>query len=225
MLQIGNCGAAQPLLMLAAALENASPGELFLVAAYGNGADALIFRATEQIAALPKKNTVQKNIQTRRSIASYAKYLSWRGQLAATAGEPFRTFPSNAAYWREKDNIMKLCGSKCNKCGAVIFPVNRVCHNCGGKDDYQTVNLSGRTAKIFTYSIDQLAGSSDDPVVVQTVADDNEGFRYYLIMTDFEKDKVKIGLEVEFTYRKMYFGGNYINYYWKCRPVKRGDDA
>ncbi len=222
MLEVGNCGAAQPLLMLADAIENAAPGDLLLLAAYGTGADAFIFKVTDKVKNLAKKNTVQNTIGTKRTLTSYTKYLSFRGQLEAVAGEPFRTFPSNAAYWREGDGIMKLIGSKCNQCNSSIYPVHRICYNCGSKDDYKKINLSGRTAKVFTYSIDNLAGSSEDPVVVQTVADDAEGFRYYLIMTDFEQKEVAIGQEVEFTFRKMYIGGNYINYYWKCRPVKRG---
>ncbi len=222
MLEVGNCGAAQPLLLLADAIENGKAGDLLLLAAYGNGADAFIFRVTDKAQKLSKKHTVKSTVETKRTLASYTKYLSFRGQLEAVAGEPFRTFPSNAAYWREGDGIMKLMGSKCNNCGSGIYPVHRICYNCGSKDDFKKVNLSGRTAKVFTYSIDNLAGSSEDPVVVQTVADDEEGFRYYLIMTDFDAKEVAIGQEVEFTFRKMYVGGNYINYYWKCRPVKRG---
>ncbi len=222
MLEVGNSGAAQPLFMLADAIENAKDGDLLLMAAYGNGADAFIFKVTGKVGGLKKHNTVQNSIATKRTLTSYTKYLSFRGHLEAVAGEPFRTFPSNAAYWREGDGILKLIGSKCNCCGSSIYPVHRICYNCGTKDEFKKVNLSGRTAKVFTYSIDNLAGSSEDPVVVQTVADDAEGFRYYLIMTDFEQKEVAIGQEVEFTFRKMYIGGNYVNYYWKCRPVKRG---
>ena len=75
---------------------------------------------------------------------------------------------------------------------------------------------------MFTYSIDNLAGRADDPVVVQTVADDSEGIRYYLLMTDFNKTEIQIGMEVEFTFRRIYEGANFINYYWKCRPVRKG---
>ena len=222
MLEVGNCGAAQPLLMLADAIENAKEGDLILLAAYGNGADAFVFEVTKEIKKLKKINTVSKTITTKRNLDSYVKFLSFRGNLEANPGEPFRTFPSNAAYWREGGAILKLTGSKCKKCSTGIYPVNRICPHCNSKDDFEVVRLSGRMAKVFTYSIDALAGSSEDPLVVQTVADDSEGFRYYLIMTDFDKSKVKIGQDVEFTFRKMYVGGNYINYYWKCRPVKRG---
>ena len=158
--------------MLADAIERANPGDLVLIAAYGNGADAFIFRITDEVKNLSGKNTVRKTVDTKRILDSYTKYLSLRGQLSAVAGEPFRTFPSNAAYWREKSGILGLYGSKCKKCGAGIFPINRICPECLSKDEYIPVRLAERTAKVFTYSIDALAGGSDDPIVVQTVADD-----------------------------------------------------
>src|SRR5581483_11117916 len=43
---LGDTGTAQPLLMLAAALERAKAGDLLLVVGYGDGADALVLRAT-----------------------------------------------------------------------------------------------------------------------------------------------------------------------------------
>ena len=224
MLEVGNCGAAQPLLMLADAIETSTAGDLILLAAYGNGADAFVFKVTEQVDKLKKHNPVAKTIATKRNLASYTKFLSFSGNLEANPGEPFRTFPSNAAYMRDTGAILKLTGSKCKKCGTGIYPVNRICPKCTSKDDFEVIRLSERKAKVFTYSIDALAGSSEDPLVVQTVADDAEGYRYYLIMTDFDKTKISIGMEVEFTFRKMYVGGNYINYYWKCRPVQRGTE-
>jgi 3-hydroxy-3-methylglutaryl CoA synthase len=221
MLEVGYCGAAQPLFLLTAALETAKAGDLILLAAYGNGADAFLFEVTENVKLLQKELPFTKALQTKRPLESYTKYLSFRGLLEFLPGEPFRTFPSNAATWREQKGIFKLYGSKCNECGAAIFPINRVCHQCGSVDQYSEIRLSDRKPKVFTYSIDNLAGRGDDPVVVQTVADDEEGIRYYLLMTDFAKEEIAIGMEVEFTFRRIYEGGNYINYYWKCRPVRK----
>jgi hypothetical protein len=41
-------------------------------------------------------------------------------------------------------------------------------------------------------------------------------------MTDFDADEVKVGLEMEFTFRMIYEGGGFRNYYWKCRPAHKG---
>jgi uncharacterized OB-fold protein len=158
-------------------------------------------------------------------LQSYNRYLSFRGLLATVPGEPFRTFPSNAAYWRDRKSILGFYGSRCRKCGASIFPVNRVCHVCGTKDEFDFVMLADRQAKVFTFSIDKLAGRADDPVVAQTVAEDSDGTRYYLTMTDFDEAELEIGLDVEFRFRRIYEGGNYINYYWKCSPIRNGGNA
>ena len=40
-------------------------------------------------------------------------------------------------------------------------------------------------------------------------------------MTDFEQAEVRVGMEVEFCFRRIYEGGNTINYFWKCRPVRK----
>ena len=47
----GETGAAHPLVMLVAALEDAKPGERILVVGFGQGADALLFEVTAAIAA------------------------------------------------------------------------------------------------------------------------------------------------------------------------------
>lgn len=221
MQQVGNCGTAQPLFMLTAALEEAKAGDLILMAAYGNGADTFLFKVTENVEVFQIGRCLKKKIAIKRYLESYTKYLSFRNLLEFQPGEPFRTFPSNAATWREQKGIFKLYGSKCKECGTGIFPINRVCPNCRSVDKFKEIRLSDRHPKVFTYSIDYLAGRGDDPLVVQTVADDEEGIRYYLLMTDFNKEEIKIGMEVEFTFRKIYEGGNYINYYWKCRPVRK----
>ena len=46
----GDTGVAHPLLMLAAALEDAKPGDRILLAAFGEGCDALLFEVTPAVA-------------------------------------------------------------------------------------------------------------------------------------------------------------------------------
>src|SRR5262249_12434816 len=51
----GEAGAAHPLVMLVAALEQAKPGERILVVGFGQGADALLFETTDAIARQPAR--------------------------------------------------------------------------------------------------------------------------------------------------------------------------
>lgn len=219
MTTVGCCGVAQPLLMLAAALEGVGPGDTILLAGYGNGADALLFRATEAIGRVAAEAAATRTIARGRPLDSYVRYLSFRGILETLPGEPFRTLPSTSSTWRDQASILRLHGSRCRHCGTTTTPINRICPTCRSKDAFDEVRLSDRRARVFTYSIDNLAGRSDDPVVVQTVCEDDEKTRYYLLMTDFDAKEVAVGMPVEFTFRRIYVGGNYINYYWKCRPT------
>lgn len=222
MSSIGNCGTAQPLMLLIAALEVALPGDKILLAGYGNGADAYLFTVTDLIGKFNAKKPGQAYLKEKANYLSYERYLSYRGILETVPGEPFRTLPSNSAYWRDQESILRFYGSKCEKCGISCFPIQRICPSCGSIDEFRKVPFSGEKGKVFTYSIDNLAGRSDDPSVVQTVVETDDGARFYLQMTDCNPSEVEIGLEVEFTFRHIYKGANFNNYYWKCRPVRDG---
>ena len=77
--------------------------------------------------------------------------------------------------------------------------------------------------EVFTFTLDNLAGRSDDPVVVQTVAEmGKEKVRFYGMMTDCDPSQVQVGTPVGLTFRRIYDGAGMHNYFWKCRPVKKG---
>jgi len=219
---VGHCGAAHPLMLLVSALEDAKPGDIILMAGYGDGADAFLLRVTEEITRFSSRRGVRKHLESKMPLPSYQKFLSFKGILEAVPGEPFRLFPSASAYWREQKSILRCHGSRCRNCGQSIFPVQRICLNCHSIDDYEEIRYSDQVGKVFSFTRDQLAGRSDDPVVVQTVLDMEDGARFYLMMTDCDPSEVKVGLPVELTFRRIYEGANFHNYFWKCRPLRNG---
>lgn len=220
---IGDCGGAQPLMMLVGALEEANPGDRILLAAYGDGADAFIFQVTEEIQRLPKRRGVGGHISSKLMIPSYERYLSYRGLLETVPGEPFRLLPSATAAWRDRDPVLRCYGSKCRQCGTLTYPLQRICYTCRSKDDFEKVRLSDRKGKVFTFSLDNLAGRSDDPAVVQTILELDEGSgRFYCMMTDCVPSEVEVGTTVELTFRRIYEGAGFHNYFWKCRPIRDG---
>ncbi|MBI2957628.1 MAG: hydroxymethylglutaryl-CoA synthase family protein [Chloroflexi bacterium] len=217
--KVGNSGAAHALLLLCAALEQAKPGERILVASYGDGADAFSFRITDEIARARKPLGVHGNLAARRPLTSYGKFLTFHKQLDQPE-ELMRVFPAATVMWRSRKWALRGHASKCRKCGTVAFPIQRVCFNCRSKDDFEEVRLTDKKGKVFTFSIDNLAGTPDPPVT-QTVLESEEGSaRVYCLMTDCEASDVKVGMPVEFTFRRFHELGGFVNYYWKCRPVR-----
>ena len=221
LLNAGDTGAAQALLGLVNALENAAPGEKILVADYGNGASAFALTVTENITKLAGRQQIARYLERRAEIDSYVRFLSWRDIAAAEPGAAFKLPASTSQTWREQNINIALHGSRCKKCGATLYPVARVCDVCGSLDEYEEVRLSDHVCKLYTFSVDQYAGRSDDPQIIQAVAADPNGCHVYTIMTNYKKDEVRTGMDVEFTIRKMHNLGNFPNYFWKLRPLRR----
>ncbi|MGP6138652.1 MULTISPECIES: zinc ribbon domain-containing protein [unclassified Jeotgalibaca] len=217
----GVLGVSQPLFGLVEAIEKAETNDRILLINYGNGADAVVLTVTEQKNKVIKENSVEKYLNNRSEFKEYGRFLSFRGIIEANPGEDYKIPASTSQSWREQETYLKLYASKCDDCGQHIFPQNRICPNCKSLDHYTKVNKSEEISQLFTYSIDNLAGRSDDPVIVQSITEDKDGTRYYLNMTDFDKDNVSVGMDLEFTFRKIHDLADFPNYYWKVRPIRR----
>jgi len=219
---VGISGCAHALLMLADALDEAGPGESILLASYGNGAEAFFLRAGEEIDKLKGGGRGVKGfLNSKKALAGYIKYLSYKGLLEPEPGEPLRLFPSATASWRERNWAIRMHGSKCGNCGTIHFPIERVCFNCNSKDNYEEVRLSDKKAEVFTYTLDNLAGRVDDPTIAQLTLEFEVGkARTYLLMTDCEPEHISVGMPVEMTFRRMYESRGMYQYFWKCRPIR-----
>lgn len=219
---LGICGCAHALLMLVAALEEAKGGDKFLLASYGDGSDAFLL----EVAIKPEKKQDERRgvkgyLASRKTLPSYERYLSYRGILEPQPGEPFRLFPSASVSWRERNSSIRFHGSKCKNCGLITYPIQRVCYQCRAKDDYEEIRLSDKKGRVYTFSLDNLAGRSDDPVIPQIVMESEmENARIYCMMTDCDPTEIKIGMPVEMTFRRIYEGAGMYNYFWKCRPLR-----
>ena len=73
--------------------------------------------------------------------------------------------------------------------------------------------------KLFTYTLDYLAGQADPPLI-QSVVDLEPGCRLYTSMTDADPADVGLEMEVEMTFRRIRKAEGFYNYFWKCRPVR-----
>lgn len=219
MMEVGSSGAAHAGLVLASAVETARAGELIVMAGYGTGAAAFVFEVTGAIENL-RAPYVSKYFARRAAFNDYTRFLSFRGQLTPKQGEPFKIPAAPSITWREQNTYLKLYASTCTKCGSKTFPSSRVCYGCRSIDTFTEENRTEAKSKLFSFSIDRLAGRSDDPLVYQVTADDEQGIRFYMNMTDVEEAEVKIGMDMEFTFRKIHNLANLPNYYWKFRPIR-----
>jgi hydroxymethylglutaryl-CoA synthase len=213
---IGHAGAAQPGLALADLLDAASAGETLLLISLADGADALVLRATEAL-AIRRGEPLRAQID-RGVTFGYPQYLLWRERLAAERPRrPDPDRPSAPFAWRNRRYKLSMTGGRCGKCGAVQFPLPRVCYQCHAADDFEPVPASGQTGRIVTFTVDRLAYSPSPPLVSAIVALEHGG-RLQCELTDV-RGPIRVGDEVVPTFRRGATVGGIRNYLWKARPV------
>jgi len=212
---IGSAGVADPLLALAAALDDAAPGEWIIVAAYGEGADAVLLRATDELPRRRAARSWKHWANAKASLPSYEKYLKYRRVIEIDdAGEAI----NNVLEFKELKQDIRLYGSRCDACGTVQFPIARVCIKCQTRDRLSDHKLR-KHGTIFTFTVDHLIANVEHPLPM-AVVDLDGGGRLYLQVTDFIDGEVQIGVPLELTFRRLHEGGGNHNYFWKARPLR-----
>lgn len=212
-MQVGDTGVAQPLLVLAAALERAKADDVILLLGYGDGADAIVLRAT---GASPHAGaSIGRQIETKRTLPSYGRYARFRRLMRRDPGVPDQASP--VIMFRDRAELLPLHGGRCTACGVVQFPRHRVCIECARAEGLDDVRLA-RRGTLFTFTHDHVAESADPPVT-HGVVDLDGGGRLYLQLTDCDADQVALDMPLELTFRRLHEGGGFNNYFWKARPV------
>ncbi len=223
--KLGNTGAAYVPMLLASVLEDATPGQLIVAASYGDGSDVLGFRATGLAGGGTPGLGVSGYLDAGSQVDSYETYARWRDVWVTDAASrrPQAPSPSVSALWREGDRNVRFYGATCNSCGFVQYPPQRVCVKCQTRDDATPVRLSDKPGKVFTYSMDYLAGTTDTPLVI-AVVDFDGGGRALCMVTDREIGEIEVGMPVEMSFRKLRVVNGIHNYYWKAVPQRVSDN-
>ncbi len=227
MQSVGDSGAAHPLLMLAATLENAKPDETILLASFGQGADILVFETTEALATLPPRRGVSGNLAFRQEDSNYGRYLFHRGLLPLEKGiraEMDQKQPGTTLY-RQRKAVLGLIGGRCTKTGTVQFPRTEISVNPndraqGTQEDYP---LAERRAKIMSFTADNLTFSPDPPSFYGTI-DFEGGGRLVTEFADVTADEIEVGVEMRMVFRikAVDDARGFTKYFWKAVPVKQG---
>ena len=204
---IGNLGAAQPAALLAASLERAEPGQVLALVVLADGADVLLFRATEAVATWSPARSMA-DLAGAGATIDYGTYLRWRGLLTVEPPrrpEPAR--PSASAASRSADWKFGFVGSA-DEGGEVHLPPQ--------PGDAAAVPMSDARGTVATFTVDRLAYSPSPPVVF-AVVDFDGGGRLPVELTDVDLEQVRIGARVELTFRKLFTADGIHNYFWKAR--------
>jgi 3-hydroxy-3-methylglutaryl CoA synthase len=211
--EAGILGTPEPIALLARSLETAAPGDFIVVAGWGEGADALVFRATDRLPSA-RPRPLAERLARGLMLPSYERYLRARSILPA---EPMGEAVTSMLAWKELRQDVRLYGSRCLECGLVQYPQARVCLSCRARDRMAEHKLAKR-GQVFTFTIDNLAPVPEHPLPM-AVIDLEGGGRLYLQVADAAEGEVKIGTPVELTFRRLHEAGGNRNYFWKARTV------
>lgn len=223
---LGDAGCAQPLILLAHALETARPGEILMVVGFGQGCDVLIFRATDRVASAVAGLGVSGWLARRAPETNYLKILAWNGHLDLDKGmrAEFDQKTALTALYRSRKAVMALVGGRCTKTGVVQFPKSdiSVAQNdraIGTQEDYP---FAERRARIVTHTADSLTYSPDPPAYYGTV-EFEEGGRIAMEFVDVEASDVEVGaaMRVMFRIKGVDETRGFTKYFWKAVPDYR----
>jgi 3-hydroxy-3-methylglutaryl CoA synthase len=223
---VGDTGAALPMMILVAALEEAKAGDRILLVSWGNGSDAMVLRVTEEIENIRDRRGIKRHLDIKRTLDSYGRYLRWRDMVSlAPPARPPAGAASMSAQWREHSSALPLYGVKCKQCGTPQLYLSasstraHICLECGTRDDFEPYRFADKRGTVRSFSHDFLAGGVDPPATA-AVIDFDGGGRGQFNMVDRETDECKVGMQVEMTFRKMRYSLGAHTYFWKCKPVR-----
>jgi len=211
---VGISGTAHASLLLAHALDTAAPGQTIAVVGLADGADMLLFRVTDAVAAARSPRPVAAQVAAAADLP-YGKFLSWRGMV--TVEPPRRPEParvSASAASRSETWKFGFVGSRAGDGELQMPPV-------AGAPPSPMADVG---ATIVTFTVDRLAYSPSPPIVF-AIVDFDGGGRFPVELTDVDAADVRIGDRVEMTFRRLSTADGIHNYFWKARPARRARPA
>jgi 3-hydroxy-3-methylglutaryl CoA synthase len=225
--QIGVCGvagAAQPLLLLAKVLEQAQAGELILLTGFGQGCDALLFRATGAGIERRPPLGVSGALASGRAEDNYQRFLAFNNLVERELGKRGETDKQTylSGYNRRKDLLTGFVGGKCRECGAVQIPREKYCVNpsCQALDSQDPYCFANQRGKVKTWTADRLTFDWSPPAYFGMVEFD-EGGRLMMDFTEVEAGSIDAGtpVTVHFRIRQIDSLRGFRKYFWKAIPI------
>lgn len=222
---VGDTGVPHGLLMLAHVLEGAQPGQHILVAQFGSGVQAVVFRVTEAIRDFRPVKGVREWIRRGVEETAYTRFLSFKSQLElekGMRGEQDRKTALSTAY-RHRAAILGLVAGRCEVTGSVHFPPSRISYDQGKplQDTQKPHKLAERNGKVLSWSAEFLSFHRSPPHTYGQVDFDGGG-RILMEFTDIAGGDIESGTDVEMTFRIKDVDDRrgYTRYFWKATPLR-----
>ena len=195
---VGFCGAAEPLMALCGALEQAEPGERVVLVALGQGIDVVVLEVLRPVTRRSLVDAVAGGLDGNNS----TRYLALRGLLPLETGiraeRDERTAMS--AFWRKHDAVTAFKGGQCEQCDTLQFPATRVCVNCGGESTQTLRRMADLPGTVRSFTEDWLAYTPRPPLVFGNVGFTN-GANVLMEFTDIEPGELAVGAPVRMRFR------------------------
>jgi len=216
----GDLGAALPLFGLALALERAAPGDVILLAGFGNGADVLVLEVT----AATETRTATEALAQGAALTSYSRFLSLTGALGLDWGPRAEVNQkvSASTLARHGRAMHGFIGGR-DAGGNVQFPQTLipVRPDAVGPEPMAPVRLADEPARLLSVTADRLNFTPDPPFVFGLVQFDN-GARVAMELCDTETaPPVGAPLRMRFRIKTIDRQRNFPTYFWKAAPVAR----
>ncbi|RYX91447.1 MAG: hydroxymethylglutaryl-CoA synthase family protein [Comamonadaceae bacterium] len=222
---VGDTGTPHALLLLAHALERATPGQHIVVSQFGSGAQAMVFRVTDAIRSFKPARGVSQWIARGAEEKSYTRFLAFKEQLQlekGMRGEQDRKTALSTAY-RHKGAILGLVAGRCEVTGSIHFPPSRISYDQGKplQDTQKPYKLAERKGTVLSWSAETLSFHRSPPHTYGQV-DFEGGGRILMEFTDVARGDIASGTELEFVFRIKDIDDrrSFTRYFWKGTPVQ-----
>lgn len=222
-IQVGDCGTAHSLLMLADLLQQAEPDRTIVLLGWGQGCDALAFRTTGAIkCALPHLG-VKGCLARRTQDTNYTRHLAFNQLMVLDHGLRAETDRSTSlsALYRNRQMITALVGGRCSRCGTAQYPRSEICvnPNCRADGTQEPYSFRDIRARVQSWTSDNLIYCPDPPQRFGMVAFEGGG-RLMVDFTDTEDGELEVGAPVRMVFRIKEFDKvrGFAKYFWKAVP-------
>lgn len=218
--EVGDAGAANPLLGLADALDGGHSNVVLVGYGSGGGGTAMALDGTGVV--------VRRRFEDGDTL-SYGEYLRMRGDV--TPGEPDGggAYVSVPNWKRTIPQRHRLVAGRCPECGTLAFPPEGACVGCGVLGEYEIVTLPG-TGTVEAVTVIGQGGAPPEFVEQQArsgayvsavvALDGPDGGSVSTPTQVIGTDDADVGDRVEATLRRIYTQEGVTRYGFKMRPIE-----